>query len=108
MSEKEAFDRAVKDDHFDLLVSFDRGDGLVELRNRVRAKDVERRMINRYAPVLGRPPREMYLFSHDRVIRWLLLSSQRSDLNAARSDCRFQPLLPTPLVLQQSLQSRRG
>ena len=53
MSEKEAFDRTVKDDHFNLLVSFDRGNGFVELRNRVRAKDVKRGTINRYTPVVG-------------------------------------------------------
>jgi len=52
MSEKEAFDRTVKDDDFDLLVSFDRGDDFVELWNCVRAKDVQRRAINRYAPVM--------------------------------------------------------
>ena len=34
MSEKESLDRAVKDDHLNLLVSFDRCDGFVELRNR--------------------------------------------------------------------------
>ena len=53
MSHEKAVDGAVKDDYFEFLVSFDRGDGLVELRNRVRAKDVERRMINRYLPVVG-------------------------------------------------------
>ena len=52
MSQKETFDRTVKDDHFDLLVTFDRGNGLVELWNSVRAKDVKRRMINRYTPVV--------------------------------------------------------
>lgn len=52
MTQKETFDRTVKDDHFDLLVTFDRGNGLVELWNSVRAKDVKRRMINRYTPVV--------------------------------------------------------
>jgi hypothetical protein len=61
MSEKEAFDRTVKDDNFDLLVSFDRGNGVVELRNRVRSKDVKRGAINRYPPVVGRATRELYL-----------------------------------------------
>ena len=50
MGHEKAVDRAVKDNHFDLLVAFDCGDGLVELWNSVRAKDVKRRMINRYAP----------------------------------------------------------
>ena len=53
MSEKEAFNRAVKDDHFDVLVSFNRCDDFVELRNRIGAKDVERWMINGYPPVVG-------------------------------------------------------
>jgi len=53
MSQKEPLNRAVKDDHFDVLVSFQRGDDFVELRKSFRAKDVERRMIKRYAPILG-------------------------------------------------------
>ncbi len=53
MSQKESFDRAVKDDHFDVLVSFNRCDDFVELRNRFRTKDVERRMIKRYSPIVG-------------------------------------------------------
>lgn len=64
MSQKKSLNGAVEDDHFNLLVSFDRGNGLVELGNSVRAKDVKRGMINRYPPVVGRAPREMYLFSH--------------------------------------------
>ena len=53
MSEKKPLNRAVKDDHFDVLVSFKRCDDFVELRNRCRTEDVERRMIKRYSPVLG-------------------------------------------------------
>src|SRR6266700_6049897 len=61
MSHKESFNRAVKDDHFDVLVSFNRRDDFVELRNRSGTEDVERRMIKRYSPILGRAPRKMYL-----------------------------------------------
>jgi len=67
MSQKEPFDRAVKDDHFDVLVSFQRCDDFVELRNSFRAKDVERRVIKRRAPIRGRSSRQKNLFSHRRV-----------------------------------------
>ena len=53
MSQKKSLNRAVEDDHFNLLVRFDRGNGLVELGNSVRAKDVKRWTINRYTPVVG-------------------------------------------------------
>jgi len=53
MGHEKAVDGAVEDDYFEFLVSFDRGDGFVELRNCGRAKDVERRMIDRYLPVVG-------------------------------------------------------
>jgi len=33
MSKKEPWNRAVEDNHLDLVVSFNRGDGLVELWN---------------------------------------------------------------------------
>ncbi len=52
MSQKEPWNRAVKDDDFDVLIGFNRGDDLVELRNLVRTEDVERRIINRYPPVI--------------------------------------------------------
>ena len=45
MSKKESFDRAIKDDYFDVLVSFERCDDFVELRNSFRTKDVERRLL---------------------------------------------------------------
>ncbi len=67
MSQKKPLNRAVKNDHFDMLVSFQRCDDLVELRNSVRAKDVEGRVINRHAPIRGRSSRQKNLFSHRRV-----------------------------------------
>ena len=51
MRQKEPFNRAVKDDHVDVLVSFERCDDLIELRNGFRTEDVERRMIKRYSPI---------------------------------------------------------
>src|SRR5438552_19134234 len=62
MSEKKTWNRAVKDNHFDLLVTFQRCDDFVELRNCVRAKNVEGRVINRYAPIRGRSSRQKNLF----------------------------------------------
>src|SRR5712691_10972502 len=61
MSHEESFNRAVKDDHFDVLVSFNRCDDFVELRNRCRTEDVQRWMIKRYSPIVGRAPRKMHL-----------------------------------------------
>ena len=51
---KKPVDSAVEDDYFELLVSFDRGDDLVQLRNRFRPEDIYRRMIQRDAPIRGR------------------------------------------------------
>src|SRR5882672_10723288 len=64
MSQKESFDGAVKDNHFDGFVRFDRRDDLIELRNGVRTENIERRMVNGYSPIVGRAPRKMYLLPH--------------------------------------------
>ena len=64
MSQKESFDGAVKDNYFDVLVRFDRGDDLIELRNGVRIENIEWRMINGYSSIVGRAPRKMYLLPH--------------------------------------------
>jgi hypothetical protein len=72
VSQEKSFDRAIKDDDFDVLVSFQRGDDFVELGNCIRAKDVERRMIDRRAPVGGRPSRQNNLFGRGRVAHRLL------------------------------------
>ena len=62
MGQKEPFYCAVEDDHLDLLVTFQRGDDFVELRNCVRAKDVEGRVISRDAPIRWRSSRQKNLF----------------------------------------------
>lgn len=54
MGHEKPVDCAVEDDYFELLVSFDRGDDLVQLRNRFRPEDIYRRMIQRDAPMRGR------------------------------------------------------
>src|SRR5258707_15757666 len=64
MSHKESFDGAVKDNHFDVHVRFDRRDDLIELRNGIWTENIERRMVNGYSPIVGRAPRKMYLLPH--------------------------------------------
>src|SRR5215469_18845431 len=65
MSQKEPWNRAVKNHHFDMLVSFHRSDDLVELWNGVRAKDVKRRMIDRDSPIRRRSLCQFNLFRHN-------------------------------------------
>src|SRR5205823_3142347 len=40
VSHEKSVDRAVEDDNFEILVGFDRGDDLVQLRNRFRSEDI--------------------------------------------------------------------
>jgi hypothetical protein len=68
MGQKKTFNRAVKDNHFDMPVSFHRGDGFVELWNGVRAKDVERRVIDRHSPIRRRSSRQKNLFSRRCIV----------------------------------------
>src|SRR5580693_298134 len=63
MNQKEAFDSTVKDHHLNLLVRFDCRDDLVHLREHLRTEDVERRMVKRDSPILGRAPDQTYLSS---------------------------------------------
>src|SRR6266568_9501514 len=51
MCQKEPLHRAVKDDHFDVLVSFERCDDLIQLRNGLRTKDIQGRVVKRNPPV---------------------------------------------------------
>src|SRR5437867_10649423 len=67
MSEKKPLNRAVKDDHFDVRVSFQRCDDFIELRNSVWAKDVEWRVIECHAPIRRRSSRQKNLLSHRGV-----------------------------------------
>src|SRR5262249_18111986 len=82
MSQKETFYGTVKNHHFDMLVRFDRCDGFVELWNRVRAKDVEGRVIDRHTPVGGRLSSQENLFSRRRRIAHLLVPKLTQRLNA--------------------------
>src|ERR1700724_4708050 len=63
MNEKETFNSTVKDHHLNLLVSFDCRDDLVHLRKHLRTEDVERRVVKRDSPILGRAPGQTYLSS---------------------------------------------
>src|SRR5262245_54201577 len=61
MSQKETFNSAVKDHDFDMLVSFEFRDDLVQLWNGFRTKDVERRVVKCDSPIRGRAPSQPYL-----------------------------------------------
>src|SRR5258708_32276594 len=61
MNQKETFNGTVKDHHLDLLVRFERRDDLVHLRKHLRAEDVERRVVKRDSPILGRALGHTYL-----------------------------------------------
>src|ERR1700732_2180252 len=64
MNEKETFNSTVKNHHLNLLVSFDRRDDLVHLRKHLRSEDVERRVVKRDSPKLGRALVHTYLSIH--------------------------------------------
>src|SRR5713101_7214844 len=63
MNHKETFNSTVKDHHLDPLVSFNCSDDLVHLRKHFGAEDVERRMVKRESPILGRALGQTYLRS---------------------------------------------
>src|SRR5229473_1105607 len=61
MNQKESFNSTVKYHHLNLLVSFDCRDDLVHLRKHLRTEDVERRVVKRDSPILGRALGHTYL-----------------------------------------------
>src|SRR6478609_9172506 len=63
MNQKETFNRTVNNHHLNLLVSFDCRDDLVHLRKHLRTEDVERWMVKRHSPIVGRAPGQTYLSS---------------------------------------------
>src|SRR5258707_4310560 len=63
MNQKETFNGTIKNRHLNLLVSFDCRDDLVHLRKHLRTEDVERRMVKRDSPILGRALGQTYLSS---------------------------------------------
>src|SRR5439155_19319901 len=63
MNQKETFNSTVKNHHLNLLVNFDCRDDLVHLRKQLRTEDVERRVVKRNSPILGRAPGQTYLSS---------------------------------------------
>ena len=64
MSQEETVDSAIKHDHLQHRLGFECGDNFVQFRKSFRAEDVERRMIERHAPVGGRPSRQTDLLRH--------------------------------------------
>jgi hypothetical protein len=50
MRQEEAFDGAVEDDDLYVFVGFECGDDLIQFRNRLGAKDIQRRVVECDAP----------------------------------------------------------
>src|SRR5216684_8789959 len=63
MNQKETFNSTVKNHHLNPVVSFDFRDDLVYLRKHFGAEDVERWVVKRDAPILGRALGKTYLRS---------------------------------------------
>src|SRR5216683_7105124 len=63
MRQKEALDCAVEDDDLYVFVGFECGDDLIQFRNCLRAKDIQRRVVKCDAPVRGSPSYEADLSS---------------------------------------------
>src|SRR5256712_1762433 len=63
MNQKETFNGTVENHHLNLPVSFECCDDLVHLRKHLRTEDVERRVVKRDSPILGRAPGQTYLIS---------------------------------------------
>ena len=61
MNQKETFNGTIKNHHLNLLVSFECRDDLVHLRKHLRTEDVERRVVKRDSPILGRALGHTYL-----------------------------------------------
>src|SRR5882724_2634128 len=61
VNQKEAFNGTIKNHHLNLLISFERRDDLVHLRKHLGTEDVERRVVKRDSPILGRAFGHTYL-----------------------------------------------
>src|SRR5258708_23018056 len=61
MNQKETFNGTLKNHHLKLLVSFECRHDLVHLRKHLRTEDVERRVVKRDSPILGRALGHAYL-----------------------------------------------
>src|SRR5450432_3972028 len=61
MNQKETLNGTVENHHLNLPVSFERCDDLVHLRQHLWAEDVERRVVKRDSPILGRALCHTYL-----------------------------------------------
>src|ERR1700693_4155013 len=61
MNEKETFNGTIKNHHLNLLVSFECRNDLVDLRKHLRTEEVERRVVKRDSPILGRALDQMDL-----------------------------------------------
>src|SRR5260370_4556536 len=61
MNQKETFNGTIKHHHLNLLVSFEGRDDIVHLRKHLGTEDVERRVVKRDSPILGRALGYTYL-----------------------------------------------
>ena len=61
MSQEESFDRAVENHHLHALVGFEQRDDLAQLWKHCRAKDIQRRDVERHTPIEGRASYEVNL-----------------------------------------------
>src|SRR2546423_12358756 len=61
MNQKETFNGTIKNHRLNLLVSFECRDDLVYLRKHLGTEDVERRVVERDSPILGRALGHTYL-----------------------------------------------
>src|SRR6266851_2856205 len=61
MNQKETFNGTIKNHHLNLLISFECRDDLIHLRKHLGTEDVERRVVKRDSPILGRALGHTYL-----------------------------------------------
>jgi len=71
VGQKEPFDGAIENDHLYLLVGFEGRDNLIQLRDRLRAEDIQWWNIKRDAPVAWRASRETDLSGFAHVAHFL-------------------------------------
>jgi hypothetical protein len=120
MRQEEALDRAVENNNVYMLIGFERRDDLVQLRNSVRTKDIQRRVIKRHAPIGWSSPCETNLPAichvahvclrgrtktcHLRMIRWTVCYPATSNMTSNSTGVP-NGRLATPYTSRQGLLS---
>src|SRR6266481_3769470 len=108
MSQEEPLHRAVEDDDFDVLVSFQCRDDFVELRNSVWAKDVEWRVIECHAPIRRRSSRQKNLLSHRGVAHCSSFLTRAVIERCRRGQKTVGPFPPSVVIFAISRRLRIG